>query len=40
MKDKIIMIFRNAITGTDIDIEVPKTITANELIVHSFFFRF
>ena len=33
MKDKIIMIFRNSITGTEMDIEVPKTITANELVI-------
>lgn len=33
MKDTYILIFQNRKTGEDFDIEVPKTITANELIV-------
>lgn len=32
MRDNIIMIFKNNVTGISMDIEVPKTITANDLI--------
>lgn len=32
MKDTIVMVFRYTLSGRELDIEVPKSITANDLI--------